>query len=156
MPLNPACTQAHFNALFPVKINKMWNLCLKLWFFPEPLIKGTCNKCQRMFTKACQSCTCAFWVWHCNAFVAQNEQNVTFFVWNCNSAFVMGRSLIIETLKHAVRVKWHDLKEDCCICHHSHFQLFPVKINKMWNFLPEIVIFHEPIIVGTCKKCHWI
>ena len=22
--------------------------------------------------------------------------------------------------------------------------------------MPEIVIFHEPLIVGTCNKCHWI
>ena len=34
---------SHFNALFPVKINKMWNFCLKLWFFLELLIAQTQN-----------------------------------------------------------------------------------------------------------------
>ena len=28
---------SNFNALFPVKINKMWNLCLKLWFLRNHL-----------------------------------------------------------------------------------------------------------------------
>ena len=27
------CLSSHFNAFFQVKINKMWNFCLKLWFF---------------------------------------------------------------------------------------------------------------------------
>ena len=29
---------SHFNAFFPVKINKMWNFCLKLWFFMNHLL----------------------------------------------------------------------------------------------------------------------
>ena len=27
------CHSSNFNAFFPVKINKMWNFCLKLWSF---------------------------------------------------------------------------------------------------------------------------
>ena len=27
------CHSSNFNAFFPVKINKMWNICLKMWFF---------------------------------------------------------------------------------------------------------------------------
>ena len=34
---------SHFNVVFPVKINKMWNFCLKLWFFLELLIAQTQN-----------------------------------------------------------------------------------------------------------------
>ena len=35
---------------FPVKINKMWNFCLILWFFEEPLITETWNL--------------QHWIWH--------------------------------------------------------------------------------------------
>ena len=28
---------SHFDAFFPVKINKMWNFCLKFWFFRNHL-----------------------------------------------------------------------------------------------------------------------
>ena len=91
---------SHFNAFFPVKINKMWNFCLKLWFFEEPLIAQTHETCG------------------------------------------IGFGMHVKPLH---------------MCYSSHFNAFvPVKINKMWNFMPEIVIFHEPLIVGTCNKCHWI
>ena len=73
---------SHFNVLFPVKINKMWNFCLKLWFFLELLIAQTQNLWH--------------WIWHMSnptyvllkpfqcIFPSQNQQNVKFFVWNCN------------------------------------------------------------------------
>ena len=31
------CHSSHFDAFFPVKINKMWNFCLKFWFFRNHL-----------------------------------------------------------------------------------------------------------------------
>ena len=31
------CHSSNFNAFFTVKINKMWNFCLKLWFFRNGL-----------------------------------------------------------------------------------------------------------------------
>ena len=31
------CHSSNFDAFFPVKINKMWNFCLKLWFFRNHL-----------------------------------------------------------------------------------------------------------------------
>ena len=71
-----ACHSSHFDAFFPVKINKMWNFCLKFWFFQEPLIIVTWNLCH--------------WIWYtlnpkyvplkpfqC-IFPTQNQQNVKF------------------------------------------------------------------------------
>ena len=41
--------------------------------------------------------------------------------------------------------------------HSSHFMcIFPSQNQQNVKFMPEIVIFHEPLIVGTCNKCHWI
>ena len=44
VPLDLACLEplnmhhsSNFNAFFPVKSNKMWNFCLKLWFFRNHL-----------------------------------------------------------------------------------------------------------------------
>ena len=37
--LNPKYDHSsHFDKFFPVKINKMWNFCLKLWFFMNHLL----------------------------------------------------------------------------------------------------------------------
>ena len=33
------CHSSHFNAFFPVKINKMWNFCLNFWFFRNHLLQ---------------------------------------------------------------------------------------------------------------------
>ena len=41
---------SHFNAFFPVKINKMWNFCLKFLIFQDPLIVETQNL--------------HHWIWH--------------------------------------------------------------------------------------------
>ena len=35
------CHSSHFDAFFPVKINKMWNFCLKLWFFKNHLSRDS-------------------------------------------------------------------------------------------------------------------
>ena len=32
------CHSSHFDAFFPVKINKMWNFCLKFWFLGNHLL----------------------------------------------------------------------------------------------------------------------
>ena len=39
------CHSSNFNAFFPVKINKMWIFCLKLWFFRNHLLQRleTCS-----------------------------------------------------------------------------------------------------------------
>ena len=43
------------------------------------------------------------------------------------------------------------------MCHSSHFDaFFPVKINKIMKFLPEILIFQEMLIVETQNLHHWI
>ena len=44
-------------------------------------------------------------------------------------------------------------REDFCIC--------PIPFSWFWtpffcDVSPEIVIFHEPFIIETCNKCHWI
>ena len=33
------CHSSNFDAFFPVKINKMWNFCLKLWIFRNHLLQ---------------------------------------------------------------------------------------------------------------------
>ena len=39
------------------------------------------------------------------------------------------------------------------MCHSSHFNaFFPVKINKMWNYLSETVIFQEPLYHRDLKS----
>ena len=44
-------------------------------------------------------------------------------------------------------------KEDCCICPIP----FSYVLNPIFCYVsPPIVNFHEPHIVETCKKCHWI
>ena len=37
------CHSIHFDAFFQVKMNKMWNFCLKFWFLQELLIIETWN-----------------------------------------------------------------------------------------------------------------
>ena len=67
---------SHFNAFFPVQINKMWNFCLKLWFFRNHLSLETWILCH--------------WIWHASnhkymplkpfwcIYSSQNQQNVKF------------------------------------------------------------------------------
>ena len=68
------CHSSHFDAFFPVKINKMWKFCLILWFFRNHLLYRL------------KTCTIGFsmpqtlnmhYSSHFDAFfLSQNQQNV--------------------------------------------------------------------------------
>ena len=77
MPQNlNMCDSSHFDTFLPVKINKMLNFCLKLWFFRNWLITETWYLWN--------------WIWHTSnpsyaplkpfwcIFPSQNQQNVKF------------------------------------------------------------------------------
>ena len=71
---------SNFDAFFPVKINKMWNFCLKLWFFRNLELITTQAETQNLW-----HC-----IWHASnpkytplkqfrcIFPSQNQQNVKF------------------------------------------------------------------------------
>ena len=132
---------SNFNALFPVKINKMWNFCLILWFFEEPLITETQNLWH--------------WIWHTSnlkyapfkpfqcVFPSQNQQNVKFFVWNCDFFW--------NCYLH--RLKTCSIGFGICqtlhMCYSSHFNAFvPVKIKQnvkffVWNCNFLLTTYHR-------------
>ena len=129
------CHSSNFNAFFPVKSNKMWNYLPETVIFQEPLYHRDLKSVvlnvalpQTLNTAPLKPFQCIF--------PCQNQQNVKFlseiviFFWNC--------------LFH--RLKTCGIGFGICQTLHmsysSHFNaFFPVKINKMWNFLSEIVIF---------------
>ena len=62
----------------------------------------------------------------------------------------MGRSTY-RVLKHGVGVKWDPRRTAAYVP--SHFMV----LNPIFCYVsPKIVIFHEPLIVETRNKCHWI
>ena len=62
----------------------------------------------------------------------------------------MGRSRY-RVLKHDVGVKWDPRRTAAYVP--SHFMV----LNPIFCYVsPKIVIFHEPLIVETRNKCHWI
>ena len=66
-------------------------------------------------------------------------------------AFFMRRSRY-RVLKHSIGVQWDPRRT---AAYH------PIPCSWFWTNIfcyvsPKIVIFHEPLIVGTHNKCHWI
>ena len=127
---------------------------VKFWPFPElPLTKNWKNinsHRERMFTKTCKSARIGFWVCQLQCTMLQLCVTSTFWVIKGFSAFVMGRSRY-RVLKHCVEVKCDPRKTAAYVPFHF-MDLNPISCYVS----PEIVIFHEPLIVGTCNKCHWI
>ena len=130
---------SHFDAFFPVKINKKWNFCLKFWFF------SNCLSCRYLKPVPLD-------LIHAMHFSQSKSTKCEIFAWNFDfSGTTYHRYL------NPVPLDLAHLKPSLNMCHSSHFDaFFPVKINKMWNFWPEILIFQELLIVETWNKCHWI
>ena len=147
---------SNFNAFYPVKINKMWNFCLKLWFFLEPLITETQNL--------------QYWIWHASNL---NPLNMCPFPDSSNfKGKSVHKDLHFSQSNNFVWTKWFFCiyygkvkilgsetlcrgkmwpKEDCCIC--------PIPFSWIWTPFAAMCLlklWHEPLIVGTCNKCHWI
>ena len=62
----------------------------------------------------------------------------------------MGKSRY-RVLEHGVGVKWDPRRTAAYVP--SHFMV----LNPIFCYVsPKIVIFHEPLIVETRNKCHWI
>ena len=91
------CHSSHYDAFFPVKINKMWNFA---WNFDFTGM-AYCRDLKPVPLDLAQT----------------------------------------QTLNMPLKPLW-------CI--------FPSQNQQNVKFLPEILIFQEPLIIDTWNKCHWI
>ena len=114
---------SHFNAFFPVKINKMWNFCLKFWFFRNSLIIETQNLCNwiqhALNPKICPTQAILM------LFSQSKSTKCEIFAWTC-----IFLPLMLETQNAYLGC----LKLWICTTQTISMMVFPVKINKMWNF----------------------
>ena len=121
MPLKP------FWCFFPVKINKMWNFCLKLWFFMNHL------------SHRIKTCAIGFGTPQTLNMCHSSHFDVFFPVkinkmWN----FCLKLWFFLNYLLYRLETNANGFgtPQTLNLCHSSHFDaFFPVKINKMWTFL---------------------
>ena len=64
---------------------------------------------------------------------------------------IFTRGSTYRVLKHGVGVKWDPRRTA------AYVPIIFMVLNPIFFYVsPKIVIFHEPLIVETCNKCHWI
>ena len=110
---------SHFNALFPVKLKKMWKFGC---FLNSPWQKTEENinfHRERVFRKAWKFAHIGFWVCQLQCTMLQLCVTSTFWVINGFSAFVMGRSRY-WVLKHCVGVKCDPRRTAAYVPSHFH------------------------------------
>ena len=113
-----------------------------------------------------------YWIWHMSNLTyaplkpfqcicpSQNQQNVKFFVWNCN---ILGTTYHRDMKTCGIGF---GMPQTLNTHHSSNFNaLFPVKINKMWNFgcflnspwqktEKNINLHREKVFTKACKSAH--
>ena len=125
MPLDLACLQtlnmhhsSNFDAFFPVKINKMWNLAVS-WTPPDKKLK----KCQFAQGKSIciglQMCTYRFLGMPIAMHYVRTWCDKYFLSHYGFSAFFMGRSRY-SILQHGVGVKWEPRRTAAYVPSHFH------------------------------------
>ena len=128
------CLSSHFNAFFQVKINKMWNFCLKLWFFRNYL------------SYRLKTCAIGFGMpqilnmhhsTHFDAFSQSKSTKCEFFAWNCDfSGTTYHRDLKqCHCIQHALKDKCEPLKPFWCI--------FPSQNQQNVKFLAVCLTPHH-------------
>ena len=130
------CDWSHFDTFLPVKINKMWNFWLKLWFFRNSswLKKRTWNLWQLEQEKIPETLGYAilkpFWC----IFPSQNQQNVKFLAVMLNSPWqkMKKETTLIWTGKKCLkRLEW-DL-------HIGGLLGMPITMHYVYNFVWQIL-----------------
>ena len=112
------------------------------------------KKCQstqgKSFCKGLQICTYRLFSMPMTMHYVRTLCDKYFLSYYGFSAFSMGRSRY-RVLKHDVGVKWDPRRTAAYVP--SHFMV----LKPIFCYVsPKILIFHEPLIVETRSKCHWI
>ena len=155
VPLDSACLKPNIHAsqailmhFFPVKINKLWNICLQFVIFSgNDFIIETWNKCH--WFSMLQPLTICLSS-HFNAFSKSKSTKCEIFA--CNLWFFR------NDLSYRLEISaiGFSMPSTLTICLSSHFNAFSKSKSTKCEIFAWNCDFQEPLILETQNLCHWI